>query len=129
MAPFIVIVTMTSLDVSGSALPSGVTLSTSGALSGTPTVSGTFNFRVRATDANLCGDSIAYALVVTCPAIAVNPNYPEVYANRASIKAQRFDLDGAIADLAKALEVAPVDWGSRKDAEAMLAQLKKLKGS
>lgn len=37
--------------ISAGALPAGVTLSSDGALSGSPTVSGTFNFTVRATDA------------------------------------------------------------------------------
>ncbi len=70
----------------------------------------------------------AKALADYDESIRLNPKYPEVYVNRASIKAQRLDLDGAIADVTKALEVAPVDWGSRKDVEALLAQLKKVKG-
>ena len=40
-----------TFEISAGALPAGITLSTAGALSGSPTVSGAFNFTVRATDA------------------------------------------------------------------------------
>jgi hypothetical protein len=59
--------------VTAGALPAGLTLSSAGVLSGTPTVVGTFNFTVTATDANLCTGSRAYSLVVDCPVITVNP--------------------------------------------------------
>lgn len=42
--------TLTWSIAPGSSLPTGMTLSTNGVLGGTPTVSGTFNFNVRATD-------------------------------------------------------------------------------
>jgi hypothetical protein len=45
--------------------------------SGTPTMSGSVNVTVTATDANLCTDEIVYSLVVnaaTCPTIAVAPS-------------------------------------------------------
>ncbi|MBS1790823.1 MAG: putative Ig domain-containing protein [Acidobacteria bacterium] len=53
-------------------LPSGVTLSSSGLLSGTPTVVGTFHFTVTATDQSGCSGTNAYALVI-CSQITVNP--------------------------------------------------------
>ena len=46
------------------ALPAGLTLSTAGALSGTPTVSGVFNFTIRATDALSFTGTRVYALTV-----------------------------------------------------------------
>ncbi|MEP7339126.1 MAG: LamG-like jellyroll fold domain-containing protein [Acidobacteriota bacterium] len=49
--------------VSG-ALPTGVTLSSSGALTGPPGATGTFNFTVRATDANACFGDQAYSLFI-----------------------------------------------------------------
>ncbi|ODU66499.1 MAG: hypothetical protein ABT16_01590 [Rhodanobacter sp. SCN 65-17] len=58
--------------VSGS-LPTGVTFSSSGALSGTPLASGTFNFTLRVTDAATQTADKAYQLVVTAPAIALAP--------------------------------------------------------
>ncbi len=56
-----------------SPLPAGITLSTAGVLSGTPTVSGTFNIVVTATDVNLCaGNGVNYPLVInTCGATAI----------------------------------------------------------
>ncbi len=50
--------------VTAGALPAGLTLSTAGALSGTPTVSGVFNFTVRATDALGFTGTRIYALTV-----------------------------------------------------------------
>ncbi len=55
-------------------LPSGVTLNaTSGILSGTPNFAGTFNFNLRATDANGCSGTQAYSVVMTCPTISITP--------------------------------------------------------
>lgn len=51
-------------------LPAGMTLSTAGVLSGTPTSPGTFTFSVRATDANSCFASAAYTLVIAEPVVA-----------------------------------------------------------
>ncbi len=60
--------------LSSGTLPSGVTLNaTSGVLSGTPNVSGTFNFTLGATDANGCVGTKTYAVVMTCPAFAITP--------------------------------------------------------
>ncbi|WP_168356317.1 putative Ig domain-containing protein [Lysobacter enzymogenes] len=59
--------------VPGGQLPAGVTL-TGNTLSGTPTQAGTFNFSVRATDANGFFNSRAYTIVVAPPTIAVNPS-------------------------------------------------------
>ena len=58
--------------VSG-ALPAGMTLSSAGALSGTPTVAGTFNITVQATDGNGFTGSRAYSLVVNAPTITLAP--------------------------------------------------------
>lgn len=47
--------------------PNGLNLSSGGVLSGTPTVAGTFNFNVIATDANLCTKSIPVSITVENP--------------------------------------------------------------
>ena len=52
------------------ALPGGLTLGATGTLAGTPTVLGTFNFVVRATDANQLTAAQAYQLTVVPPALA-----------------------------------------------------------
>jgi hypothetical protein len=48
-----------------SALPTGLTLSSAGLLSGTPTVGGAFSFTVTATDSNGCKGSITISLSIT----------------------------------------------------------------
>jgi Putative Ig domain len=53
--------------VTAGTLPNGLTLSTIGVLSGTPTIGGTFNFTVTATDSNTNTGSRDYTIqIVTC---------------------------------------------------------------
>lgn len=73
-----------TFTLSGGTLPGGVNLSsivldfdTVGILSGTPTSTGSFNFTIKATDANNCSVERAYTLQVnppTCGTITVSPN-------------------------------------------------------
>ncbi|MEQ1834133.1 MAG: putative Ig domain-containing protein [Candidatus Eisenbacteria bacterium] len=58
--------------ISAGALPSGLTLSPAGSLSGTPTVSGVANFSVTVTDAAGCTGEQAYALSVVGVPVAVS---------------------------------------------------------
>ncbi|MBX7218660.1 MAG: putative Ig domain-containing protein [Blastocatellia bacterium] len=62
-----------TLGVTAGALPTGLSLGSAGALSGTPTTTGTFNFTVTATDNNGCTGSRAYTVIIGCPTITVNP--------------------------------------------------------
>lgn len=60
--------------ISAGTLPAGLSLNgTTGALTGTPTAAGTFNFTVRATDAGNFSGTRAYSLAVAPPTIAVAP--------------------------------------------------------
>jgi len=59
--------------VTSRALPTGMTLSSAGLLSGTPTATGTFNFTVTATDTNGCTGARSYTLTIECPIITVSP--------------------------------------------------------
>ena len=60
---------------SAGTLPNNLTLSAGGLLSGTPTASGTFNFTVRATDANGCFGERAFTITVNaCPSVTISPN-------------------------------------------------------
>jgi len=59
--------------VTAGALPNGVVLAGGGALSGTATTSGTFNFTVTAADANGLTGSRAYTVVVAVPTITLSP--------------------------------------------------------
>ncbi len=65
-----------TFSVFAGALPPGLSLTTSGALTGTPTTIGSYVFQVGATDTNGCTGSRAYTLVINnpvCPTITVNP--------------------------------------------------------
>ncbi|MBE7184515.1 MAG: autotransporter domain-containing protein [Methylobacterium mesophilicum] len=66
-----------SFVVTAGAVPTGLTLTTAGTLSGTPTTGGTFAFTVTATDASTgtgpYGGSTAYSLTVVVPNIQIVP--------------------------------------------------------
>ena len=66
-----------SYAVTAGSLPPGLSLSSSGGLSGTPTSAGTFGFTVTATDFVGCQGSLAYQLVInpaSCGTIALSPS-------------------------------------------------------
>jgi hypothetical protein len=67
--------TPATFTLNSGTLPSGLTLSSAGVLSGTPGQSGTFNITVKATDVNGCfGVSPTYSLVIACQTITLtNP--------------------------------------------------------
>jgi CSLREA domain-containing protein len=56
-----------SFAVTSGTLPNGLTLQPNGTLSGTPTASGTFTFRVSATGFGSCTGFRDYSLVIACP--------------------------------------------------------------
>ncbi len=62
-------------SVMSGALPTGLTLNpTTGAVTGTPAVAGTFNFTLKAADnVNPCMGTRAYTLVITCPTVVLSP--------------------------------------------------------
>lgn len=59
-----------SFAVTSGALPPGLTLSANGAITGTPTATGTFNFTVTVSDASGCSGAQSYSITTVCP---VNP--------------------------------------------------------
>ena len=70
-----------AFTVSAGALPAGMSLNgATGALSGTPTAGGTFNFTVKATDSSTGAGPYfgtqAVSLTVSAPTITVSPNFP-----------------------------------------------------
>ncbi len=63
-----------SFAVSSGALPNGLTLNTStGAITGSPTMGGTFNFRVTVTGFGGCTAFRDFQIPVTCPAVTLTP--------------------------------------------------------
>jgi len=64
--------------VTSGALPTGLLLNAAtGAITGTPTTAGTFNFTITASDLNGCPGSRAYTIVIAaaaCPVITLSPN-------------------------------------------------------
>ncbi|MFC3551316.1 putative Ig domain-containing protein, partial [Lysobacter cavernae] len=60
--------------ISAGALPAGLMLdANSGAITGTPTAAGSFNFTVRATDASSLTGTRAYTLTVSAPTLTLTP--------------------------------------------------------
>jgi hypothetical protein len=55
-----------SYAVTAGALPPGLTLSSAGAITGTPTATGTFNFTVTVSDNSGCSGSSAYSITTVC---------------------------------------------------------------
>lgn len=60
-------------SISSGSLPTGLTLSSSGALSGTPTAAGSFNVTVKATDADGASGTISYTVTVAAPTLTLTP--------------------------------------------------------
>jgi hypothetical protein len=96
-----------TFDVTAGSLPSGITLAADGALSGTPTQTGTFPFTVTATDADNDTGTQAYSLVIACQTITVGPAtldagtsgtlYPAVtFTETGGIGATSFSESGAL---------------------------------
>ncbi|PWU16613.1 MAG: hypothetical protein C5B50_13155 [Verrucomicrobia bacterium] len=57
-----------------SGLPPGLSISSGGTISGTPTSAGTYNFTVVVTDSNGCQGSKGLSIVISCPTITVSPS-------------------------------------------------------
>ncbi|POH60216.1 beta strand repeat-containing protein [Arthrobacter glacialis] len=62
-----------SYAITAGALPAGLSLSSAGVLSGTPTAGGTFTFDVQATDTGGFTGTRAYSLSVAAPTIGIAP--------------------------------------------------------
>jgi hypothetical protein len=93
-----------SFALSAGELPDGLSLSAAGSLSGTPTGSGTFSFRVGVTDANDCTGSQPYSLVVACSPLALRTNPPPAgvmdvpYSHTLSVVSGRAPFTFVLAD-------------------------------
>jgi hypothetical protein len=71
--------------VSAFSLPPGLTLSTSGVISGTPTATGTFPFGITLIDASGCNTTQSYNVTISCPANAATLSLAPVCSNAAPV--------------------------------------------
>ncbi|MFO1406393.1 MAG: putative Ig domain-containing protein [Steroidobacteraceae bacterium] len=78
-------------------LPAGLTLAAGGALSGTPTVNGSFTFTVTATDSQGFTSARGYTLVIAVPAITVNPASPLPVGRQFAAYSQTLTATGGVA--------------------------------
>ncbi|WP_395751928.1 putative Ig domain-containing protein [Prosthecobacter sp.] len=62
-----------TFSVGSGALPAGLTLSSAGVISGTPTSSSSATFSILATDSYGCTGSTSYTITPVCPTVTVNP--------------------------------------------------------
>ncbi len=96
--------------VTAGALPPGITLSSGGALSGTPTASGAFNFTVTVTDNSSLTASSAYSIPVAAPAPpTANPGSATVTGTGGS---QGINLSGSVGNAASIEIVSPPAHGT-----------------
>jgi uncharacterized protein YhjY with autotransporter beta-barrel domain len=96
--------------LAGGSLPAGLTLTAAGTLAGTPTVAGSFNITVRATDANGFSGDRAYTLSLTAPTIALTPTtLPS--ATAASAYSQALSAGGGVGPYTYALSAGALPAG------------------
>jgi hypothetical protein len=88
-------------SITSGALPTGLTFDeVTGVLSGTPTVTGTFNFAVRGADSFGCFGSRASVLTINCPTISVEPANPVLPNGAAGTPYnQTFSATGGVGSL------------------------------
>ncbi|WP_164931844.1 putative Ig domain-containing protein [Dyella sp. M7H15-1] len=87
-----------SFSVTSGSLPAGISLSSSGVLSGTPTAAGAFNVTITATDANSFTGSQAYTLTMTAATISLSPSSSTLtVATAESAYSQTFTASGGTA--------------------------------
>jgi hypothetical protein len=63
-----------TFSIDSGALPDGVSLSTAGSLSGTPTRAATFTFSIKATDAANASGSKGFTVTIAAPGLAITTN-------------------------------------------------------
>lgn len=83
-----------SYAITDGALPTGVTLSAAGKLSGTPTAAGVYTFTVTASADGYISDSVTYTIAVTAPVQA--PDYSEITGSVDGVKDDVANIQTAV---------------------------------
>ncbi|MGC1547045.1 MAG: putative Ig domain-containing protein, partial [Rhodanobacter sp.] len=83
-------------SVSSGSLPSGLTLSANGSISGTPTAAGSFNVTITATDGLSFTGTQSYTMTVATPALTLSPASLPI-ATAESAYSQNFSASGGTA--------------------------------
>jgi outer membrane autotransporter protein len=84
-----------SFAITAGSLPSGITLSSGGAITGTSNTVGTFSFTVTATDANGQTGSRAYTVTIAAPTLSMNPAPGTLTATYGAAYSQTFTASGS----------------------------------
>ncbi|XQA69621.1 putative Ig domain-containing protein [Xanthomonas sacchari] len=106
--------------LSSGALPAGLSLSSTGVLSGTPTVAGSFTFVVGVTDAGSFGGSHAYTLSIASPTLAITPPTLPAAAINASYS-QALSTSGGTAPYSYVLNAGALPSGMSLSAGGVLS--------
>ncbi|MES2835159.1 MAG: IPT/TIG domain-containing protein [Pseudomonadota bacterium] len=114
------------------ALPAGITLSSAGVLSGTPTSGGSFNFTVTATDSTTGAGpytgSQAYTLTVAAATVVVTPTSLPA-ASRGFAYSQSFSATGGTGPYTFSLQSGPLPAGVTLSATGVLSGTPTVTGS
>lgn len=106
--------------VTAGALPSGITLSSGGLLSGTATAAASANFTVTATDANGNTGALGYTLTVTAPAIVIAPTTLPA-ATTGAAYSQALSASGGAAPYSYAVTAGALPGGITLSADGTLS--------
>jgi len=117
-----------SYAISAGALPGGLTLTTGGVLSGTPTVAGSFAFTVSVTDAGGFGAAQAYTLAIASPTLSIAPaTLPAGIAD--SAYSQTLSASGGTAPYSYALSAGALPAGLNLTTAGVLSGTPTVAGS
>ena len=96
-----------SFQVTAGSLPNGLTLATGGALSGTPTAAGSFNFTVTATDSSGAPGPYtatqAYNVTIAAPTLTMTPGAGTLTATYNTAYSQAFTASGGTGSYSYAI--------------------------
>jgi hypothetical protein len=92
-------------------LPPGITLSTTGALAGTPVAAGIFNFTVQATDSNGLAASQGFSITVVPPAGAPTCLPPSVVVNSSGTNPLAVTATSNCTDSSGTIASTTINWG------------------